>query len=140
MSAVLTTLTGVVKLATVARTFVCDTPAPEPCFLTLNTYDNQIELQPRVPGGRDPVVVLGALLIWTHRLTGITGTWRHTSGGSLFIALTGRGPAGVRIQVYSSIPFTQTGGHVALAAGAGESVTPDELYRLALEIRKGHGQ
>ncbi|MGW4520121.1 hypothetical protein [Amycolatopsis sp. NPDC004378] len=137
MSAALTTLAGVAKLTTVARMFVRDTPAPEPCFLTLSTHDNRIELQPSVPSRRDPVVVLGALLIWTHRLTGITGSWRHTRDGSLFIALTGRGPAGVRIQVYSSIPFTQTGGHVALAAGAGESVTPDELYRLALELRKG---
>ncbi|WP_410640698.1 hypothetical protein [Amycolatopsis sp. lyj-346] len=137
MSAALTTLTGVAKLTTVARMFVRDTPAPEPCFLTLNPHDNQIELQPTVPTRRDPVAVLGALLIWTHRLTGIAGSWRHTRNGALFIELTGRGPAGVRIQVYSSIPFTQTGGHVALAAGAGESVTPDELYRLALEIRKG---
>jgi hypothetical protein len=137
MSAALTTLTGMVKLATVARTFVQDTPAPEPCFLTLNSHHNRIEVQPSVPSPREPVAVLGALLIWTYRLTGITGTWCHTHDGALFIELTGRGPAGVAVQVYSSIPFTQTGGHVALAQGSGESVTPDELYRLALEIRKG---
>ncbi|MEU4517391.1 hypothetical protein AB0F52_01585 [Amycolatopsis sp. NPDC024027] len=123
MSAALTTLSGVAKLATVARMFVRDTPAPEPCFLTLDTRENQIDLQPSVPHCRDPVVVLGALLIWTHRLTGLTGSWRHTSDEHLHIILAGRGPAGVRIRVYSSIRFEQACGHVALVAGVGESVT-----------------
>lgn len=138
MTAALVALTGVAKLATVARLYIRDTPAPEPCFVTLDTNANQIDIQP--PTRRDPVELLGALLVWSHRLTGITGTWTHTRDEHLHIILAGRGPSGVRIRVYSSIPFEYADGHVALAAGARESVTPDELYRLALEIRKGQNR
>jgi hypothetical protein len=137
MTAALVPLTGVAKLAAVAVAYVRDTPAPEPCYITLNPGDNEIDLQPDVPFGRDPVIVLGALLVWTHRLTGITGTWTHGTDGALFISLTGRGPSGVHIRVYSSIPYRAARRHVALVKGFRESVTPDELYRLALELRKG---
>lgn len=137
MTAALVPLTGVAKLAAVAVAYVRDTPALEPCYITLNPAGNEIDLQPDVPLGRDPVIVLGALLVWTHRLTGIAGTWTHGTDDALFISLTGRGPSGVRIRVYSSIPYQAARRHVVLNKGNRESVTPDELYRLALELRKG---
>lgn len=135
MSAALVALRGVDKLTAVARQVVRDTPAPEPCFVTLDVRENQIDIQPS--GSRDPVEVLGDLLVWTHTLTGITGTWSCTSDGRLFITLSGRGPSGVRVRVYSSIPFDVARGYVTRPADGGESVTPDELYQLALAIRKG---
>ncbi|WP_370970086.1 hypothetical protein [Amycolatopsis sp. cg9] len=137
MTAALVPLTGVAKLAAVAVTYVRDTPAPEPCYLALNPGSHAVEIQPDVRQAT-PVTVLGTLLVWTHRLTGINGDWWHTPGGELHITLTGRGPSGVRFLVYSSFPYRVARRHVALAAGARESVTPDELYRLALELRKGH--
>jgi hypothetical protein len=135
MTAALVALRGVAKLAAIARQIVRDTPAPEPLTVTLYGSGNEIAIQPSV--GWDPVDGLGALLVWTHQLTGITGTWSRTSDDRLFISLTGRGPGGVRIQVYSSIPFDFARGYVTPPADGGESVTPDELYRLALSIRKG---
>ncbi|MEU5257337.1 hypothetical protein [Amycolatopsis sp. NPDC021455] len=136
MTAALVPLTGIAKLATVAVTYVGDTPAPEPCYLSLNPSSHTVEIQPDVRRAA-PVAVLGALLVWTHRLTGVTGDWWHTPGGDLRITLTGRGPCGVRFLVYSSITYGTARRHVALAKNARESVTPDELYRLALELRKG---
>ncbi|MDS0137570.1 MULTISPECIES: hypothetical protein [unclassified Amycolatopsis] len=139
MTAALVPLTGVAKLAAVAVTYVRDTPAPEPCYLALNPGSQTVEIQPDVRRV-DPVGVLGTLLVWTHRLTGITGDWWHTSSGELHITLTGRSPSGVRFLVYSSFPYRAARRHVALTAGARESVTPDELYRLALELRKGQNK
>ncbi|MEU4245827.1 hypothetical protein AB0F15_00260 [Amycolatopsis sp. NPDC026612] len=136
MTAALVPLTGVAKLAAVAVAYVRDTPAPEPVHLSLDPGFHRVDVQPDIPRA-DPVGVLGALLIWTHRLTGVTGEWWHTPGGELHITLTGRGPCGVSFLVYSSIPYRTARRHVALAASARESVTPDELYRLALELRKG---
>jgi hypothetical protein len=138
MTTALTPLCNVAKLATIAQRFVTTTPAPEPAIITLHPRAHRIDIQPTI--GPDPVSVLGCLLIWTHRLTGITGTWWHTAGNDLHITLTGRGPAGVRIRVYSSFAYHHARPHVSLAKGDTESVTPDELYRLALELRvqKGH--
>ncbi|WP_326944523.1 hypothetical protein OG439_32555 [Amycolatopsis sp. NBC_01307] len=135
MSAALVTLSGVDKLTAVARQVVRDTPAPEPCFVSLDVRMSQIDIQPS--GGRDPVEALGTLLVWTHTLTGITGTWFCTRDGDLFITLAGRGPSGVQVRVYSSIPFDGARGYVTRPADGGESVTPDELYQLALSIREG---
>ncbi|MEU0794723.1 hypothetical protein ABZ342_32070 [Amycolatopsis sp. NPDC005961] len=135
MSAALDTLTGLDKLADVARQVVRDTPAPEPSVITIYPSQNELTFQP--PHQRDPVAALGTLLVWTHQLTGITGRWTHTDDQQLHVSFAGRGPGGVRIRVYGSIPFDFARGYVALRAGGRESVTPDELYRLALEIRKG---
>jgi hypothetical protein len=135
MSAALDTLTGLDKLADVARQVVRDTPAPEPSVITIYPSRNEVNIQP--PHTSDPVAALGMLLVWTHRLTGITGTWTHTDDKHLHVSFSGRGPAGVGIRVYGSIPFDFARDYVALRAGKRESVTPDELYRLALAIRKG---
>ncbi|WP_199432572.1 hypothetical protein [Qaidamihabitans albus] len=133
MTTAITPLGNVAKLALVARRHVTTTPAPEPCTVTLYPHDQTISLQPRVR--YEPVAVLGALLIWTHRLTGIIGRWWHTPGGVLHITLTGRGPYGTRIKVYSGFPYEQASTHLRLEQGRRESVTPDELYRLALTLR-----
>ncbi|WP_326945734.1 hypothetical protein OG439_40340 [Amycolatopsis sp. NBC_01307] len=136
MTAALVPVTGVAKLAAIAVTYVRDTPAPEPTYLSLDLGSHRVDIQPDV-SRTNPVTVLGALLVWAHRLTGVTGDWWHTPGGDLHITLTGRGPCGVSFVVYSSIAYRVARRHVALAVGARESVTPDELYRLALELRKG---
>jgi hypothetical protein len=137
MTAALVSLTGVAKLAAVAVALVRDTPAPEPCHVSLDPGVQTVDIQPTTVDRTDPVGVLGTLLIWTHRLTGVTGDWWHTPRGDLHISLIGRGPGGIRVKVYNSIPYRQVRRHVALDTGARESVTPDELYRLALELRKG---
>ncbi|MYW97189.1 hypothetical protein G3I59_42895 [Amycolatopsis rubida] len=136
MTTALVTASDTARLATVAARYVRDTPAPDPASIMLLPGQRRIEIQPSVDFG-DPVAILGALLIWTHRLTGITGEWWHTSGGRLHILLTGRGPCGIEFRIYSGIAYQAVRRHVVLAKGARESVTPDELYRLALELRKG---
>jgi hypothetical protein len=138
MTTALTPLGNVAKLATIAERYVTTTPAPDPMDITLYPGKQEISLQPSIEF--DPVAVLGSLLIWTHRLTGITGNWWRTASNDLHITLNGRGPAGVRFRVYSSFAYRHARSHVSLAKGDTESVTPDELYRLALELRvqKGH--
>ncbi|HWD04077.1 MAG TPA: hypothetical protein VG674_16685 [Amycolatopsis sp.] len=136
MTTALTSTSGTARLAAVVTRWVRETPAPEPASISLRPERREVALQPSTVFG-DPVATLGALLIWTHQLTGITGDWWHTAGGDLHITLTGRGPCGVTVQVYSSIPYRIARSQVALAKGKTESVTPDELYRLALELRKG---
>ncbi|MFF0149637.1 hypothetical protein ATK36_1249 [Amycolatopsis sulphurea] len=125
------------RLTAVAARYVRDTPAPDPASISLYPGLRRIDIQPSVPSW-DRVAVLDSLLIWTHQLTGITGDWWHTPGGDLHITLTGRGPCGVTVRVYDAFPYRTVRQHVALTEGASESVTPGELYRLALELRKGH--
>jgi hypothetical protein len=134
MTTALTPLAAVAKLATTAARYITATPAPETVAITLYPKVNRIDIQPGVSS--DSVQVLGGLLIWTHSLTGISGTWWHTNSGNLHITLTGRGPHGITVRVYDSFPYRHAAAHVPLAAGEKDSVTPDELYRLALELRK----
>ncbi|HVV09234.1 hypothetical protein [Amycolatopsis sp.] len=133
MTAALTPLANVPKLAATLIRYVRATPAPEPATVTIHPGQNQVSLQPAY--SPDPVHALGALLIWTHRLTGVTGDWWHTTGGDLHITLTGRGPHGITFSVYGGIPHRVVQRLVRLPRGERESVTPDELYRLALELR-----
>lgn len=134
MTTALAPLEGVAKLAAVATRLVRETPAPEPFSLSLEPGTHSITIH--VNAGTDPVTVIGSLLIWTHALTGLHGDWWHTERGSLHITLHGRGPFGTRVQVYSSFPYSLARKHLALRKGDHETVTPDELYLLALEIAK----
>jgi len=127
----------VTKLATVAERYIRDMPAPDPFSVTLYPGTGMIQIQPGGCSSATPVATLGALLVWTYPLTGVTGDWWRTAEGQLHITLRGRGPCGVRFKVYSSIPYRTARHVVVLHKGDQESVTPDELYRLALEIRKG---
>lgn len=137
MTTALAPLEGVAKLAAVATRLVRETPAPEPFSVRLEPGTFSITIQPGAMG--DPVTEIGALLIWTHLLTGLKGNWWHTSVGRLHIELNGRGPSGTRVCVYGSVPYSVARRHVALRKGDHESVTPDELYLLALEIAKQKG-
>ncbi|NKQ53315.1 hypothetical protein HFP15_10520 [Amycolatopsis sp. K13G38] len=133
MTTALTPLATVPKLAAAVIRYVHATPAPEPVAVTLAPRDHEVSLQPR--HSSDPVHTLGSLLVWTHRLTGVTGDWWHTASRDLHITLTGRGPHGITFRVYAGIPHRLVKRHVRLAPGARESVTPDEVYRLALTLR-----
>jgi len=135
MTTAVAPLGNIAKLATVAVRYVRDTPAPEPCDISISPSTHTISIQPTVTYPAEPVNVLGTLLIWTHRLTGVTGDWWHIPSGDLHITLTGRGPCGTHIRVYSSFRYRDARPHVQLAKAERESVTPDELYRLALELR-----
>lgn len=133
MTTALSPLARVPKLARVAAQYVKAVPAPEPVSILLLPSQNQIDIQPESTW--DPVNTVAALLIWAHKLTGITGGWWHTPGGYLHITLTGRGPYGVGMRIYSGFPYARAAHLLNLAPDTTESVTPDELYRLALEIR-----
>ncbi len=137
MTTALAPLEGVAKLAAIATRMVRETPAPEPFSIDLHPGTFSISIQPG--GVNDPVEVIGALLIWTHSLTGLHGDWWHTSAGQLHITLRGRGPSGTRVKVYSSFSYSLARRHVDLREGDQETVTPDELYRLALELAKQKG-
>ncbi|HVV09221.1 hypothetical protein [Amycolatopsis sp.] len=133
MTTAMTTLSGIPKIAAALVRYVRDTPAPEPTSVMLYPDKNAVDIQPS--HGPDPVQTIGSLLIWTHRLTGITGEWWRTPGGDLFTILTGRGPHGITYGVYGAIPYRAVQRLVRLPQGERESVTPDELYQLALELR-----
>ncbi|ANN19736.1 hypothetical protein SD37_31700 [Amycolatopsis orientalis] len=134
MTTALVSLEGVAKLAAIATRLIRETPAPEPASVCLTPGTSSVSIQPSV--GRDPVTVIGSLLVWTHSLTGLHGDWWHTSAGDLHITLHGRGPSGARVKVYSSFPYSRARKHLGLRKGDHETVTPDELYLLALEIAK----
>lgn len=134
MTTALTTVTRITRMATAAARYIDTVPAPEPAVVTLYPGGDVVKIQPSLYG-KDAVQVLGALLIWSHQLTGITGRWHHLNDGTVLINLTGRGPYGIRFNIYYSLPHADIRRHVALPPGARESVTPDELYRLGLQIR-----
>ncbi|MCU1685332.1 MAG: hypothetical protein JWQ81_6071 [Amycolatopsis sp.] len=138
MTTAVAPLGSIAKLATLAARLVRDTPAPEPASVTLYPESFSISVQPAHT--YDPVATIGALLIWTHRLTRLHADWWHTATGDLHITVVGRGPCGTRVHVYSSFAYRLARPHVLLHKGDTESVTPDELYRLAVELRteKGH--
>ncbi len=138
MTTALAPLTGVAKLAAVATKLVRETPAPEPFSVTLHPGTFNISIQP--DAGSDPVTVIGSLLIWTHGLTGLHGDWWHTRDGQLHITLNGRGPSGTKVRVYDSFPYSRARRHLSLRKGDHETVTPDELYLIALEIAKQEGK
>ena len=140
MTASLAPLGTVTRLATVAERYIRDIPTPDPASVTLYPGTGLIEIQPGGSRVSSPVATLGGLLVWTYSLTGVTGDWWHTSEGNLHITLYGRGPCGVRFKVYSSIRYHAASHVLALRKGDQESVTPDELYRLALELQKGQDQ
>ncbi|WP_410600466.1 hypothetical protein [Amycolatopsis sp. lyj-90] len=137
MTTALAPLERVAKLAAIATHLARETPAPEPFSMRLEPGTFSIAIQPGHSG--DAVTEIGALLIWTHLLTGLKGEWWHTNSGRLHIELNGRGPSGARVSVYSSISYTLARKHLALRKGDHETVTPDELYLLALEIAKQKG-
>jgi len=130
-------LEGVAKLAAIATRLIRETPAPEPASVCLTPGTSSISIQPSV--GNDPVTVIGSLLVWTHCLTGLQGDWWRTAHGSLHITFRGRGPSGSRVCVYDAFPYSLAQKHLALRKGDHETVTPDELYLLALEIAKQNG-
>lgn len=127
-------MAGVARMAAAIRDHVASVPQPEPACATLHPREWAADIQPRVHGA-DPATVIGTLLVWAHCMEGITADWWHTPEGSLHITITGRIPGGIRLKVYSAIEFTDTAGHVRLAAGQRESTSPDELYHLALALR-----
>ncbi|WAL66620.1 hypothetical protein ORV05_02040 [Amycolatopsis cynarae] len=134
MSTELAPVATISALATAAQRLIRITPAPTPSSVTLISPTRTIDLQPGWTP--DPVHRLAGLLVWTHSLTGLTGTWWHTEDGHLYISLVGRGPFGVTVNTYSSIPFRLVKRLVRLPQGERESVTPDELYRLAIALRE----
>jgi len=134
MTVALVSLDGVAKLAAIATRLVQETPAPEPASVCLTPGTSSISIQPSV--GNDPVTVIGSLLIWTHSLTGLHGDWWRTAHGTLHITLRGRGPSGSRVCVYDAFPYSIARRYITLRKGDHETVTPDELYLLALEIAK----
>ncbi|WP_037317199.1 hypothetical protein [Amycolatopsis orientalis] len=134
MTTALVPLTGVAKLAAIATRLVRETPAPEPASVCLTPGTSSISIQP--DAGTDPVTVIGSLLVWTHSLTGLHGDWWHTSSGQLHMTFRGRGPSRSQVCVYDAFPYSLARKHLALRKGDHETVTPDELYLLALEIAK----
>lgn len=136
MTTAVAPLSAVPKLAGAVMRYVAATPAPEPASITLFPDMNRVDFQPEV--NRDPVQAIGALLVWTHRLTGITGTWSRTiKDGPIHATLTGRGPHGITFRVFTGLSYRPLARLITLPLGHRESVTPDELYRLALELRTG---
>jgi hypothetical protein len=135
MSTALAPLSNIDALATAATAYVRRTPAPEPASIMLHPRQRSIDIQPGIQLGDNAVAVLGSLMVWTHPLVALTGDWWHTSRGSLHITLTGRLGNGIGVLVYDGIPIASTHGLITLAKGKRESVTPDEIYRLALALR-----
>lgn len=135
MTTALSPLSTVATLAHTALHYITSVPLPEPAHVTLMPHENRIKILPRVHNYNDPVAVIGSLLLWSHRLTGITGEQWYTPSAHLHITLRGRLHNGIRIEIYDGIPYNTVRAHVRLKPRDIESITPDELYRLALDLR-----
>lgn len=134
MTTTLTLTPTVARLAAAAVQFIQSVPLPESASIHLQPGEQQIAIQPKADR-TDPTAVLGSLLLWSYRLTGITATQWHTPSGQLHITITGRTQPGISIQLYAGVPFSAVREHIQLEPGDTESVTPDELYHLALALR-----
>ncbi|OZM73568.1 hypothetical protein CFN78_08515 [Amycolatopsis antarctica] len=135
MSQQLVSLSTVTTLALAASRYVDSTPAPTPARVALNPHSRCIEIQPRVGYQAPAVEVLGSLMVWTHRLSGITATWWCPAPDRLHITITGRLAPGITARVYDEIPTTACRSLMVLPGDSPETVTADELYVLAMALR-----
>jgi hypothetical protein len=109
---------------------------PAPAFVQLDMYNRCVSVYPRT--GLHLATGLGNLLIWAHTLTDVTAEWWRTTADRLHVTVHGRTSGGLRLELYTGCPFTQTAGLVRLAPDQRDGVSLDELYALAELLRETH--
>lgn len=122
------------KLVEALRGFLDTNQLPDPASVNLCLPERMLRIQPHVATYHDPVAVIGALLLWTRGLSGMTATWWRTTDDSLHISITGRLLSGVRVCVYQGVPYDTVREWVLLERDEHDSVSLDELAWLIGEL------
>lgn len=125
-------LAAVDKLVNALRTHLRDTALPGPAHIQLNLTTAGISAQ--IHHARSHKA-LADLLLWAYSLQAVTAGWWRTPTASLHITVRGRTTAGIHVQVYTGLSWSDCADLVPLADGRTEGVSLDELYRLAEQLR-----
>jgi hypothetical protein len=107
---------------------------PAPAYVHLEVSAGRVSVQ--VDYGRNTSERLGNLLLWAHTLDEVTVEWWRTSADNLHITVQGRTSSGLRMRLYTGVPFEETVGLVRLQPDERELASLDELYALAGLVRE----
>jgi hypothetical protein len=128
--------TTVIDLLDALRTHLNDFELPPLGSVHFTTYSGGVQVSLQLATHHLPEIANG-LLAWADTLThATTEAWRVPRGDSLHLAVTGRLPEGIQVQVYGSLPYTPHGIGATLALGASttlplvvlrERTTPGEV-------------